>query len=159
MNTEAVFVPLTGRCRCEHVRFRLETAPIITHCCHCRLCQKFSGTAFRINAMIETQRLTVVEGNTRTFHGVRSEKQVQCAECGCALWTHHPDLGEAVAFVGVGMLDHAERLPPEAHYFVRSKHPWVALPPGVPRFEELGDPGKPGARERIMTALAASGGS
>jgi len=61
--------------------------------------------------------------------------------------------------VGIGVLDHGERLAPEAHYFVRSKHPWVVLPPGVPAFEELGDPRKAGARERIMAALAASGGA
>src|SRR4051812_42238624 len=103
MNTETPFVPLTGRCRCEQVRFRMETAPIITHCCHCHLCQQFSGSAFRTVAMIETDRLTRLEGKTQVFHGVRSQKQVRCPDCGCALWTHHPDLGEALAFVGVGM--------------------------------------------------------
>lgn len=157
MNTEAPFVPLTGRCRCENVRYRIETAPIITHACHCRLCQRFSGAVFRTVAMIETDRLTLIEGTTQVFHGLRSQKQVRCADCGCALWTHHPDLGEALAFVGVGTLDHGERLSPEAHYFIRSKHPWIALPPEVPAFEELGDPGKAGARERILAALAASG--
>ena len=54
-------------------------------------------------------------------------------------------------------LDHGGRLKPEAHYFTRSKHPWIVLPPDVPAFEQLGDPGKAGARERIMAALAASG--
>jgi hypothetical protein len=157
MHTESPFAPLTGRCRCERVRFRLETAPIITHCCHCRLCQQFSGSAFRSSAMIETDRLTVLEGNTRSFHGARSHKQIQCTDCGCALWTHHPDLGEVLAFVGVGMLDQGERLRPEAHYFIRSKHAWIALPPDVPAFEENGDPGKAGARERIVAALASRG--
>jgi hypothetical protein len=69
MNPETSFVPLTGRCRCEHARFRMETAPIITHSCHCRLCQRFSGTPFRTVAMIETDRLTLLEGKTTVFHG------------------------------------------------------------------------------------------
>jgi hypothetical protein len=43
----------------------------------------------------------------------------------------------------------------KAHYFIRSKHPWVTLPPGVPAFETLGDPAKAGARERVMAVLAA----
>lgn len=150
MTIENSFVPLTGRCRCEQVRFRMETAPIITHACHCRLCQRFSGSAFRVVAMIETARLTIVEGRTRVFQGVRSQKQVQCPDCGCGLWSHHPDLGDVIAFVGAGMLDQGETLRPEAHYFVRSKHAWVVLPAGVPAFEQLGDPGKAGARERIM---------
>ena len=154
MNPDTPFVPLTGRCACERVRFRLESAPMITHCCHCRLCQQASGSAFRTFAMIETDRLTV-EGEPRFVPGVVGQKQAQCPSCGSALWLHRPDLGEAVAFVGIGALDHGERLPPEVHYFIRSKHPWLALPADVPAFEALGDPGKAGFRERIMAVLAA----
>jgi hypothetical protein len=153
------FAPLTGRCRCQNVSFRMEAAPNITHSCHCRLCQQFSGSPFRVNAMIETGHLTLIEGNTRPYHGLRSQKQLQCSDCGCTLWTHHPDLGDAIAFVGVGLLDEGERLPPEAHYFTRSRHPWIKLPEGVPAFEQLGDPGKAGARERIMAALSGGRGS
>lgn len=151
------FTPLDGGCHCGQVRFRIETAPIITHCCHCRVCQTFSGSAFRVNAMIETEHLTVLEGATQAYQGAGRQKQVQCAACGFTLWSHHPGLGEAIAFVGVGMLDRGERLPPEAHYFTRSRHPWVTLPAGVPAFEEGGDPGKPGAGARIGAALAKAG--
>jgi hypothetical protein len=135
----------------------METAPIITHCCHCRLCQKVSGSAFRVNAMIETRHLTVLEGAPQLSQGAASHKEIQCGACGAALWSFHPKLGEALAFVGVGMLDRGERLAPEAHYFTRSKHPWVTLPPDLPAFEELGYPQKPEAGARIAAALA--GGS
>jgi len=154
MNTDASFTPLTGGCRCGKVRFRMESAPIITHCCHCRLCQQVSGAPFRVNAMIETDRLTVLEGKPQPFQGAGSHKVFQCPDCRLTLWSHHPKLGDVIAFVGVGVLDNGECLPPEAHYFTRSKHPWVTLPAGLPVFEELGDPGKAGARERIMAALA-----
>jgi hypothetical protein len=151
------FVPLTGGCRCGKLRFRMDAAPIITHCCHCRLCQRFSGTPFRVNAMIETDQLQILEGAPETFQGVGTDKQLQCPGCRSVLWSHHPELGDALAFVGVGSLDHGERLPPEAHYFTRSKHPWVTLSPDLPAFQELGDPGKPGVRERIESALASAG--
>jgi hypothetical protein len=154
MTIDTSFTPLTGGCQCRKVRFRMERAPIITHCCHCRDCQRVSGSAFRINAMIETDGLTILEGTPRPSHGAASEQAVQCPDCGSSLWTHHPELGETLAFVGVGMLDHGERLPPEAHYFTRSKHPWLALPPELPTFEAMGYPDKPGARTRIESALA-----
>jgi len=157
--TDPTFVPLTGGCKCGQVRFRIDAAPIITHCCHCRQCQKVSGAAFRINAMIETEHLTVLAGEPQPFQGADSHKVLQCPACRLSVWSYHPQLGEGIAFVGVGMLDHGERLPPEAHYFTRSRHPWVSLPPGVPAFEERGDPGKPGARERILAALARAGGA
>jgi hypothetical protein len=143
----------TGGCSCGRVRFQLQSAPIVTHCCHCRVCQKVSGSAFRVNAMIESDRMAVLQGAPEAFQGVASHKQIQCPDCKTALWSHHPELGEAIAFVGVGVLDHGERLPPEAHYFTRSKHPWVMLPKDVPSFSELAYPDKPEAASRIAAAL------
>jgi hypothetical protein len=144
---------LIGGCQCGRVRFRMEVAPIITHCCHCRDCQKASGSAFGINAMIETSELTLVQGEVETIEREGSHTVVRCPECACRLWVHLGKLGNAIALVGVGVLDAGERLPPEAHYFVRSKHPWITVPSDVPSFDELGDPGKPGAAGRIMAVL------
>lgn len=42
-------------------------------------------------------------------------------------------------FIRVGTLDRGEEIQPDAHYFVRSKHPWVTIPPGLPQFETLPD--------------------
>ena len=149
----ARFVPLEGGCPCGTVRFRMETTPLITHCCHCRTCQKFSGSAFKINTMIETTRLTVLAGAAIAHVDADGQKDYRCGACGATLWAFHPRFGEAIAFVGVGLFDEGERLAPEAHYFIRSKHPWIVLPDGVPAFEQLGDPGKPGLRERIAAAM------
>ena len=52
--------PLEGGCDCRHVRFRLETAPLIVHCCHCRWCQRESGASFALNAVIESSRVSVL---------------------------------------------------------------------------------------------------
>lgn len=132
----------------------MEIAPIITHCCHCRLCQQATGAPFNAVAMIETRHLLVTDGKLSHFQGVKNHKRAHCADCGCVLWVHRQDLGDVLAFVGVGVFDQTDRLQPDAHYFIRSKHPWVTLPPDVPAFEELGDPGKAGVRERIVAALA-----
>jgi hypothetical protein len=155
--SRAEFEPLTGGCRCGKVRFRMEAAPIITHACHCRTCQKVTGTAFAINSMIETDRLTILEGEPQRYEAADGQKALQCPHCRTDVWSYHRDFGETIAFVGVGMLDEGERLSPEAHFFIRSKHPWVSLERGVPAFETLGDPGKPGARARIEAALARAG--
>ena len=148
------FTPLDGGCACGKVRFRMEAAPIITHCCHCRLCQAASGSAFALNSMIETEHVTVLHGAPESVEGLRGWTSVRCPDCQTGMWSHHPHLGAAIAFIGVGQLDEGERLPPEAHYFTRSKHPWVTLPPEVIAFEQLGDPQKEGAGGRIGAALA-----
>lgn len=154
MTQDTPFVPLTGGCNCGQVRFRMQIAPIITHCCHCLQCQRFSGSAFRINSMIETEHLKIEQGHPVRFANSGAQAQFQCPNCRGVLWTHHPKLGPAIAFVGAGALDEATRLPPEAHYFTRSKHPWLVLPPGIPAFEQLGDPNKPGVAARIHAVLA-----
>jgi len=157
MTADTLSTPLTGGCKCGKVRFRLESAPIITHCCHCRGCQKQSGSAFRINVMIETDRLAILEGEPRPFQGDDGQNEMQCPSCEFCIWAYHRHFGDAIAFIGVGVLDEGERLPPEAHFFIRSKHPWIVLPPDIPAFQELGDTGKVGARERVMAVLAVRG--
>lgn len=157
MTSETSFEPLEGGCRCGQARIRMASEPIITHACHCRLCQQDTGAPVRAVAMIETDRVKIVQGRLQPFQAVGGHLQMRCPDCGCTLWVHRGDLGDAVALVGLGVLDKGERLEPEAHYFTRSKHPWIALPAGVPAFETIGDPGKPGVRERVIAALAAKG--
>ncbi len=52
--------PLEGGCDCRRVRYRLESAPLFVHCCHCRWCQRESGASFALNAMIEAGRVTLL---------------------------------------------------------------------------------------------------
>lgn len=53
---------LEGGCACGGVRYRLNSAPMFVHCCHCHDCQRQTGSAFVINALIETTRITLLEG-------------------------------------------------------------------------------------------------
>ncbi len=51
-----------GGCTCRHVRYRLTSRPMFVHCCHCRWCQRETGSAFVLNAMIETARVEILSG-------------------------------------------------------------------------------------------------
>jgi hypothetical protein len=51
--------PVEDGCTCREVRYRLLTEPLFVHCCHCRLCQRETGTAFALKAMIEADRVSV----------------------------------------------------------------------------------------------------
>src|SRR3546814_5689592 len=54
--------PIEGGCDCRFVRYRLESKPLFVHCCHCRWCQRETGSAFALNAMIESDRMTLLSG-------------------------------------------------------------------------------------------------
>jgi hypothetical protein len=144
--------PLEGGCDCRSVRYRLESAPLFVHCCHCRWCQRESGAAFALNAMIESDRLTSL-GVAPEFVATpsasgRGQRIARCPKCRIAVWSHYAGAGPVIAFVRVGTLDDPDALPPDAHIFTSSKQPWVVLPPGVPAFAEYYD------REKLWPAAS-----
>jgi Glutathione-dependent formaldehyde-activating enzyme len=55
---------LEGGCACGEMRYRLQSKPMFVHCCHCRECQRQTGSAFVINALIETSRVERLAGET-----------------------------------------------------------------------------------------------
>jgi hypothetical protein len=129
-----------GGCTCRHVRFRMATRPLIVHCCHCRWCQRETGSAFALNAMIEADRVQLLAGeveatDTPSASG-KGQKISRCPKCRIAVWSNYAGGGDAVRFVRVGTLDEPDRLPPDIHIFTASKQPWVLLPPGTPAVAE-----------------------
>jgi len=132
--------PIEGGCTCRAVRYRMASAPLFVHCCHCRWCQRESGSAFALNAMIEADRVQLLAGETERVQtpsaSGKGQSIVRCARCRIALWSHYAGSGDAVSFVRVGTLDDPDLLPPDIHIFTLSKQPWVLLPPGTPAVAE-----------------------
>jgi hypothetical protein len=135
-------VYLDGGCACGQVRYRLASPPMFVHCCHCRDCQRQTGSAFVINALIETDRITLLSERPEPV-GVptdsgRPHDIYRCSNCRIAVWS---DYGRrpSLRFVRVGTLDDPAALQPDVHIYTRSKLPWVKLPDGVPAFAEYYD--------------------
>ena len=132
-----------GGCFCKAVRYKLISAPMIVHCCHCLNCQSQTGSAFVINALIETDRIELLgrePAATELQSGGGGPHDVyRCPDCLTAVWS---DYGRrpGLRFVRVGTLDDPTTLPPDVHIFTRSKQPWVGLPKSVPAFEVFYDP-------------------
>jgi hypothetical protein len=142
-NGKPDLVPLEGGCTCRGVRYRMRAQPLFVHCCHCRWCQRETGSAFVLNALIESDLVELVRGapvvvDTPSNSG-RGQKIVRCPDCQVALWSHYAGAGDRFAFVRVGTLDNPDRLPPDIHIFTQSKQPWVVLPPGTPAVDEYYD--------------------
>ncbi len=150
---------LQGGCTCGAVRYRMTSRPLVVHCCHCRWCQRETGASFALNAMIEADRVILVQGAPETVstpsNSGKGQKIVRCPNCRVALWSYYAGAGDAVCFVRVGALDEPDRLPPDIHIFISSKQPWVVLPLGVSAVEEFYDrkeywPEESLARRRAM---------
>lgn len=127
-----------GGCSCGAVRYRLTSGPMFVHCCHCMDCQKQSGGAFAINALIETDRIELLgeapapvamptdSGRPHDIH--------RCPKCEVAVWSDYGRRSN-LRFVRVSTLDEPHAIQPDVHIFTRSKVPWVVLPEGVRAYE------------------------
>jgi hypothetical protein len=120
--------------------------PIFVHCCHCRECQRLTGTAFALNAMVEADRVELLAGApevvlTPSTSG-RGQKIARCPQCQVAVWSNYAGAGDAVHFLRVGTLDDPGALPPDIHIYTASKQPWVVIPPdarAVPEYYKAGE--------------------
>lgn len=124
-----------GGCTCGHLRYRVKSAPLIVHCCHCTWCQRQTGTAFAINAPIEADRVELLVGNVKEFSMAtpsgKGQTIARCQKCMVAVWGNYymGGLERRVRFIRAGSLDNPELLPPDIHVFTSAKQPWVVLPP------------------------------
>src|SRR5262245_14946883 len=132
----AAFTPLAGGCACGAIRYAVTAPPLIVHACHCRNCQRITGSAFVVNLWIE-RKLVDVRGEPRSFRLRGGSKKPHdvffCGACGTTLWSLYHMVPNAL-FVRAGTLDDPSAVRPDVHIFTRTKLPWLALPPGVPAF-------------------------
>jgi hypothetical protein len=118
----------------------MTSGPLFVHCCHCRWCQRETGSAFAVNALIESTRVRRLRGRPEIIHtpshSGRGQQISRCPHCHVALWSHYAGDGDALSFVRVGTLDEPSRLPPDIHIYTASKQPWVVLAPDKPAMPE-----------------------
>jgi hypothetical protein len=140
----------------------METAPVFVHCCHCRCkicngvekkdadrprltkcqgCQRESGSAFVLNAIIESDRVSHLREEPEVIltpsESGAGQKIARCRDCKVAVWSNYCNAGPVLRFIRVGTLDQPDRITPDIHIYVASKQPWVILPQGPPAVEEF----------------------
>ena len=151
-----------GGCSCGAVRYRLTSAPLFVHCCHCLNCQRQTGSAFVINLLIEPDRVELLAGEPQQVDVPRDDGTKQgiyrCPQCQVAVFSAY---GRPIFwFVRGGTLDDPDGVAPDVHIYTRSKLPWISLPDGVPAFDEFYDIRElwpPASLERFDAAMAAAG--
>ena len=134
---ESMSVLREGGCACGSVRYRLRSAPLFIHCCHCLNCQRQTGSAFVINLMIEADRVALLAGVPQPVEVPRDDGSAQrifrCPDCQVAVFSEYgrPE----VRYVRAGTLDQPLGVTPDVHIFTRSKVSWITIPESAPAFE------------------------
>lgn len=152
---------LEGGCACGAVRYKLTADPLIVHACHCRDCQRLTGSAFVTNIWVERKFVELRSGSLKSFKltagSGKPHEVFFCERCGAYLWgKYYASPGETL-LVRVGTLDHPEWVKPDVHIFTRSKLAWLDLPKDVPAFEafyKIEEVWSPESKERLRRNIA-----
>lgn len=129
-----------GRCACGNFQFQLAAPPLIVQCCHCKICQRDSGSAFLVHALIETSNIVMNKGRPQPVafpsgYG-KGHKVCRCPICKTALWNQYPEFGDTISYIRTGTLEEADQLTPQVHLHTAEKQSWVILPPDIPAASE-----------------------
>ncbi|MFV8783021.1 GFA family protein [Microbulbifer sp. SA54] len=129
-----------GRCTCGEIEYALTADPMFVHCCHCTWCQRETGSAFAVNALIESDKVQLIQGypekNDVPSNSGIGQTISRCPSCKTALWSNYGAAKDAVRFIRVGTLDNPDACPPDIHIFTSTKQTWVKLDNSVPVMEE-----------------------
>jgi hypothetical protein len=132
-------LPLSGGCMCATVRFEISKPLLGALYCHCKRCQRRTGTAFSVSALTEPGSFEIRQGAeaVRTYDpGDGGWLKSFCAECGSQIYTSNPENAQLIS-VRLGALDGDPGVRPSIHQFVDYAAPWEPIPDdGLPRFAE-----------------------
>jgi hypothetical protein len=127
--------PRTGGCLCGQVRYSASAQPLRVVCCHCRDCQKQSGSALSLIAVFPRDSLSF-SGDISCFEGTADSGlpvlRHFCGRCGSPLYSDNGAMQDrGILAIKAGTLDDVSDLAPQAHLWTVSKHAWLDLPDGI----------------------------
>jgi hypothetical protein len=130
--------PYTGGCQCGSVRYVVTAEPIRLVACHCKECQRQSGSAFRMSMPVKRDKMTVT-GLTKQFSRMADSGNevtgVFCPACGVRIY-HVLKSAQDVVSIKPGTLDDTHWLRPELLIWMKSAQGWVPVPNNVKALEE-----------------------
>lgn len=127
--------PHSGSCQCGDIRYELRGDIYRLNICHCTDCQKQSGSAFGMSLIIPGTTFNLIAGELKTFEltadSGRAKTCAFCPRCGVRIYNKT----SALMSVKAGTLDDHEWLKPDAHYWSKSKQPWLQLADDIPSYQ------------------------
>jgi hypothetical protein len=127
---------IAGNCLCGKTSYSANTEPIFVAVCHCKNCQKQTGTAFSIIVGVQKADLHL-SGPTKTFRDKGDSGKAVfrnfCGECGSPVTTE-AESSPGLVFIKAGTLNDTSWLDPKIHIYCESAQPWTAFPESSQKF-------------------------
>ena len=138
-------LPVTGGCLCGAVRYEASEPPSNGGICHCRVCQRTTGSAFEAVARFPRTAFRFTKGEPKRYRSSLIMEKCFCTHCGSTLTDQYlvrksarsesapAPLNPDMILVHIGTLDKPEAVSIHFHYGVESQLPWVHFDDGLPR--------------------------
>lgn len=133
---------LTGGCLCRRVRYTVSGDPAFSGLCHCRNCQRYTGSAFEAVVAFPSASVSI-DGGLKTYNDTgNSGQQVRrrfCPNCGSGV-VAEADVLPDVLLMLAGTLDDPSAFAPAMEIYCASAQPWVHAGSERPRFDKMPPP-------------------
>jgi hypothetical protein len=127
-----------GGCVCGSVRYKTSGEPLWACHCHCRICQRHTGSAFATFVGFLSESVTWIKGKPSLYQFSDGCQRGFCTNCGSTLSFHRaPELS-----ISVGSMDHPESVTPEFHIMTEKQIPWLKIDDGLPRHRRFSPEGE-----------------
>jgi hypothetical protein len=132
--------PFFGGCACGAIRYRAEGEPLFSMNCHCRDCQRETGSAYAAVLAVPGAAFKVVQGSPKYFDLTADSGQTTrrcfCGDCGSPLFGR-PGLGGDMVTIRAGSLDDPSAFRPSQDIYTASAQPWDYMNPKLPKSPKL----------------------
>lgn len=124
----------TGGCQCGAIRYEITSEPTVIYACHCKECQRQSGSAFGMTAVIAAEHFRLTQGTPRSFPRTGDSGRTMlcwfCPDCGTRIY-HSPAGIAENCNIKPGTLDDTSWVKPTAHMWAKSAQPWTTFSEGA----------------------------
>ncbi len=130
---------ICGGCVCDQLRFSVNSDPVFQAVCHCKTCQKHTGSAFRIVVAVPRSAVSMQGASNiydRTGDSGQSVVNRFCPGCGTTV-AIEPAALAAMTIVPAGLLDDSSWVKPTMEIYCDSAQPWVQLSGDRERFAKM----------------------
>jgi hypothetical protein len=130
----------SGGCACGAVRYECRGEPLFSLNCHCRDCQRETGSAFAPILAVPSSAFALTRGNPKSFEltadSGHKTKRFFCAGCGSPLYGE-PGSRPDMVTIRAGSLDDPSGFQPSQDIFTASAQPWDYMNPKLPKVPKL----------------------
>lgn len=125
--------PFEGGCLCGACRYGSAGPPLNIRACHCRRCQKATGSPFYARVMVPLDSLRMT-GPVKWFDAGTGVRRGFCGDCGTTLFSERRSAN--TIGLAMGSLDNPDAVAPTEHIWTASKQLWLTFDDGLPQYRE-----------------------